>query len=58
MRRTLAVALAALVAATALTACASDPMPTNVAVAWAPQGRAAVLVTWKDLAKALPPSKP
>lgn len=48
MRRTLAVALAALVAATALTACASDPMPTNVAVAWAPQGRDAVLVTWKD----------
>ncbi|WP_405069559.1 hypothetical protein OG558_07535 [Kribbella sp. NBC_01510] len=48
MRRALAVALAALVAATALTACASDPMPTNVAVAWAPEGRAAVLVTWKD----------
>ena len=48
MRRTLAVALAALVGATALNACASDPVPTNVAVAWAPQGRAAVLVTWKD----------
>ncbi|HET6987297.1 MAG TPA: hypothetical protein VFI00_11810 [Kribbella sp.] len=43
-----AVTLAALVGATVLTACASDPMPTDVAVAWAPQGRAAVLVTWKD----------
>ncbi len=48
MRRMFAVALAALVGATALTACASDPMPTDVAVAWAPQGRPAVLVTWKD----------
>ena len=48
MRRVLAVALAVLVGATALTACASDPMPTDVAVAWAGGGRAAVLVTWKD----------
>jgi hypothetical protein len=43
-----AVALAALVGATALTACASDPVPTNVTVAWATPGRSAVLVTWKD----------
>ncbi|HET6742460.1 MAG TPA: hypothetical protein VFH76_26135 [Kribbella sp.] len=48
MRRLLAVALAVLAGATCLTACASDPAPTDVAVAWAPKGRAAVLVTWKD----------
>ena len=48
MRRFLAVALAVVVGATALTACASDPVPTDVKVAWAPAGRAAVLVTWKD----------
>src|SRR5690349_3336883 len=44
----LAVALAVVVGATSLTACASDPAPSDVAVAWAPKGRAAVLVTWKD----------
>lgn len=48
MRRSLAVGLAVVVGATALTACASDPMPTDVKVAWAPAGRSAVLVTWKD----------
>ncbi|MFF0339849.1 hypothetical protein [Kribbella sp. NPDC004875] len=48
MRRLLAVALAVVAGATSLTACASDPAPTDVAVAWAPKGRAAVLVTWKD----------
>ena len=48
VRRVLAVALAVVAGATSLTACASDPAPTDVAVAWAPKGRAAVLVTWKD----------
>ncbi|WP_238153042.1 hypothetical protein [Kribbella speibonae] len=48
MRRVLAVALAVVAAAASLTACASDPAPTDVTVAWAPKGRAAVLVTWKD----------
>jgi hypothetical protein len=48
VRRRLAVALAMVVGATVLTACASDPAPSDVAVAWAPKGRAAVLVTWKD----------
>ena len=48
MRRVLAVALAVVAGATTLTACASDPAPTDVTVAWAPNGRAAVLVTWKD----------
>ncbi|MGW7679343.1 hypothetical protein ACWGID_01300 [Kribbella sp. NPDC054772] len=48
MRRLLAVALAVVAGATSLTACASDPAPTDVAVAWAPKGRAAVVVTWKD----------
>jgi hypothetical protein len=48
MRRVLAVALAVVAGAASLTACASDPPPTDVAVAWAPKGRAAVLVTWKD----------
>jgi hypothetical protein len=48
VRRLVAVALAALLGATVLSACASDPMPTDVAVAWAPKGRPAVLVTWKD----------
>ncbi|TDW88235.1 hypothetical protein EV137_6329 [Kribbella pratensis] len=48
MRRVLAVALAVVAGAASLTACASDPPPTDVAVAWAPNGRAAVLVTWKD----------
>ncbi|RZT20893.1 hypothetical protein EV649_4046 [Kribbella sp. VKM Ac-2569] len=48
MRRVLAVALAVIAGAASLTACASDPPPTDVAVAWAPKGRAAVLVTWKD----------
>ncbi|TDW17433.1 hypothetical protein [Kribbella kalugense] len=51
VRRVLSVALAVVVGATALTACASDPAPTDVAVAWAPKGRAAVLVTWKDTAQ-------
>lgn len=51
MRRLLAVALAMVVGTTSLTACASDPAPTDVAVAWAPKGRAAVLVTWKDTAQ-------
>ncbi|MGW6279128.1 hypothetical protein [Kribbella sp. NPDC055071] len=48
MRRALSVALALLVGATVLTACSSDPTPTDVKVAWAPKGRPAVLVTWKD----------
>lgn len=48
MRRVLAVALAVVAGAASLTACASDPAPTDVTVAWAPKGRAAVLVTWKD----------
>lgn len=48
MRRVLSVALAVVVGATALTACASDPAPSDVTVAWAPKGRAAVQVTWKD----------
>ncbi len=48
MRRVLAVALAVVAGTASLTACASDPPPTDVAVAWAPKGRAAVLVTWKD----------
>ncbi|MFI6673502.1 hypothetical protein [Kribbella sp. NPDC050470] len=52
MRRTfgraLAVMLVALLGATALTACQSDPMPTDVAVAWAGDGRTAVQVSWKD----------
>jgi hypothetical protein len=48
VRRLLAVGLALVVGATTLTACASDPMPTDVEVAWAPAGRSAVLVTWKD----------
>ncbi|GAA1135228.1 hypothetical protein GCM10009630_37520 [Kribbella jejuensis] len=47
MRRTVAGALAVLAGVTCLTACASDPAPTDVGVAWAPQG-GAVLVTWKD----------
>ncbi|MGW6198585.1 hypothetical protein ACWF0M_20725 [Kribbella sp. NPDC055110] len=48
MRHALAVALAVIAGAASLTACASDPAPADVAVAWAPKGRAAVLVTWKD----------
>src|SRR4051794_14364350 len=44
----LAVALAVVAGATTLTACASDPAPTDVTGAWAPKGRAAVLGTWKD----------
>jgi hypothetical protein len=48
VRRVLAVALAVVVGATSLTACASDPAPSDVTVAWAPNGRPAVLVTWKD----------
>jgi hypothetical protein len=51
VRRLLAVALAMVVGTTSLTACASDPAPTDVAVAWAPKGQAAVLVTWKDTAQ-------
>jgi hypothetical protein len=51
VRRVLAVALAVVVGAASLTACASDPAPTDVVVAWAPKGRAAVLVTWKDTAQ-------
>ena len=48
MRRVLAVGLAVVAGVASLTACASDPAPTDVKVAWAPKGRAAVLVTWKD----------
>ena len=51
MRRVLAVALAMVAGAVSLTACASDPAPTDVAVAWAPNGRPAVVVTWKDTAQ-------
>ncbi|WP_460660687.1 hypothetical protein [Kribbella swartbergensis] len=46
--RVSAVALAVLFCATALTACQSDPVPTDVAVGWAGDGRTAVQVTWKD----------
>ncbi|WP_433162895.1 hypothetical protein [Kribbella sp. CA-247076] len=51
MRRVLAVGLAALLGASALTACQSDPMPTDVGVAWAGEsagGGGGVLVSWKD----------
>ncbi len=44
----LAVALAVLCGTTALTACQSDPMPADVRVAWAGDGRSAVKVTWTD----------
>jgi hypothetical protein len=44
----LAVALAVLVGTTALTACQSDPMPADVTVSWAGDGRTAVQVSWKD----------
>ncbi|MEU8221574.1 hypothetical protein [Kribbella sp. NPDC048915] len=48
VRRVVAVASALAAGAAGLTACASDPAPTDVAVAWAPKGRPAVVVTWKD----------
>ncbi|WP_233711902.1 hypothetical protein [Kribbella turkmenica] len=48
MRRVLAVGLAVLLGATVLTACQSDPVPTDVAVAWAGDGGGGVEVTWKD----------
>ena len=41
MRRMIAVALAVVVGTATLTACASDPVPTDVKVAWAPAGRPA-----------------
>ena len=44
----LAVALAVLVGTTALTACQTDPMPADVTVSWAGDGRTAVQVSWKD----------
>lgn len=48
MGRLVAVALAVLVGASALTACQTDPVPTGVAVAWAGDGHTAVEVTWDD----------
>ncbi|MBB5982602.1 hypothetical protein [Kribbella solani] len=48
MRRFLAVALVVLAGSASLTACSSDPAPSDVAVAWAPNGRPAVVVTWQD----------
>jgi hypothetical protein len=48
VRRTFAVGLTVLFGATALTACQSDPMPTDVAVAWAGDGKSAVQVSWND----------
>ena len=48
MRRMLVAALAGLLGATALTACSSDPTPTDVSVAWSGDGRTAVEVSWKD----------
>ncbi|TCO49196.1 hypothetical protein EV646_103174 [Kribbella antiqua] len=48
MRRVLAAALAMVVGAATLTACASDPTPTDVTVGWSGDGRTAVEVTWKD----------
>ena len=48
MRRALAVALAVLPGITALTACQSDPVPTDVGVTWAGDDRTAVQVSWKD----------
>ncbi|NIK56156.1 hypothetical protein [Kribbella shirazensis] len=51
MRRLIAVAAAVVAGTASLTACASDPAPTDVKVAWAPKGRAAVLVTWQDTAR-------
>lgn len=44
----LALALAVLVGTTALTACQTDPMPADVTVSWAGDGRTAVQVSWKD----------
>jgi hypothetical protein len=44
----LAAALALAFGAATLTACASDPTPTDVGVAWSGGGRTAVQVTWKD----------
>jgi hypothetical protein len=44
----LVAALAGLLGATALTACSSDPTPTDVSVAWSGDGRTAVEVSWKD----------
>ena len=48
MRRTLAAALAVVCGTTALAACSSDPVPTDVGVAWAGDGRSAVEVSWTD----------
>jgi len=44
----LALGLAVLFGTTALTACQTDPMPADVTVAWAGDGRTAVQVSWKD----------
>jgi hypothetical protein len=44
----LAAALAVVCGTAVLTACSSDPVPTDVAVGWSGDGRTAVQVSWKD----------
>jgi hypothetical protein len=48
VRRLLAAALAVVCGTTVLTACSSDPVPTDVAVGWSGDGRTAVQVSWND----------
>ncbi|TWD79838.1 hypothetical protein FB561_0904 [Kribbella amoyensis] len=44
----LPLAIVLLVLGVTLTACSSDPTPTDVTIAWADKGRSAVQVSWKD----------
>ena len=48
MRLTLSIGLAVVLGATTLTACSSDPTPSDVTIAWADDSRQAVKVSWKD----------
>jgi len=48
VRAVLSAVLATLCGATVLTACSSDPAPSEVTLAWASDSRQAVRITWKD----------
>ncbi|QNE19297.1 fibronectin type III domain-containing protein [Kribbella qitaiheensis] len=48
MRKVFAVAFTALLGASLLTACSSDPVPTGVTIGWSDKTRTAVQVSWKD----------
>jgi hypothetical protein len=48
MGKVFAVAFTVLLAASTLTACSSDPVPTGVRIGWSDKTRTAVQVSWKD----------